>query len=117
MATCREGSPMSKPFPSHCRSAAWLLAMILLVAALPLSAATSPAAVSDPALEQVRQLLAITEEGTDLARAKLAIDKLIDPTIDIDGTLRQLDEMAAQARALVPANASKHDTVVALQTY
>jgi len=74
-------------------------------------------AVPDPALQTVRHLTAISEGDLDLAKAKLAIDALIDPNVDVSGTLQQLDAMAAQAATLVPPHASKRDTVVALQTY
>jgi regulator of sirC expression with transglutaminase-like and TPR domain len=94
---------------------------VLLMTALGLentsAHAQANASATDPAVQTVRRLLAIPEASLDLAKAKLAIDQLIDPSLDVAGTSQQLDAMAAQARALVPANASKRDTVVALQTY
>lgn len=93
----------------------WLLAALLLPSAF--ASAQAPSLAPDPALHEVQQLLTIPEEQLDLGKTKLAIDQLIDPSIDVAGTLRQLDAMVTQARALVPANASKRDTVVALQTY
>jgi len=62
-------------------------------------------------------VLAAPESDVDLARSKIAIDRLIDPSIDAERTLAQLDAMASQVRSMVPASASKHDVVVALQTY
>lgn len=96
----------------------WLLALILLQAFLvPSVAARSGAHTSDPAMQTVKQFLAIPEAALDLAKAKLTVDQLIDASIDVTGTLQQLDAMAEQARSLAPPNASKRDTVVALQTY
>jgi len=61
----------------------------------------------DPSLGVVRALLATPEGQVDFARAKVTIDRLIDPSIDGPGTLRQLDAWAATVRARFPAGASK----------
>jgi len=71
----------------------------------------------DRDLQEVRELLAVPESDVDLTKSKLAIDRLIDPTTDIAGTQRQLDAMAAQVRKMFPSNASKSDTVLAMQKY
>lgn len=105
--------PCSLLSPS--RLAVWLVTAMLFCS--PFARAQVPSAEADPALQKVQHLLAIPEDQLDLGKAKLAIDQLMDPKIDLAGALRQLDAMAAQARALAPPNASKRDTVVALQTY
>jgi len=52
------------------------------------------------AVETVRAVLALPDEALDYARAKLSFDRLIDPGIDEDAVLAELDSMTAQARAL-----------------
>lgn len=71
----------------------------------------------DHDLQTIRELLAVPEADVDLAKTELTIDRLMSPDTDIPGTIRQLDAMAAQIRTMIPANASKRDAIVALQTY
>nr|WP_255681929.1 transglutaminase family protein [Luteimonas sp. BDR2-5] len=54
----------------------------------------------------MRRLLEQPEGAIDLARTKIAIDRMVDPSIDADATLRLVDEWAARARARFPAGAS-----------
>jgi regulator of sirC expression with transglutaminase-like and TPR domain len=68
-------------------------------------------------LREIRTLLSTPEAQLDLAKAKLMLDHMIDPSIDVASTLKQLDAMAAQAKALVPSNANKRETLHALQVY
>jgi hypothetical protein len=42
----------------------------------------------------------------DLAKAKLTVDRMIDPQIDIAATVAQLDAMALQIKTTLPAGAS-----------
>ncbi|MFA0925030.1 hypothetical protein [Xanthomonas fragariae] len=58
--------------------------------------------------ETTLRLLLLQPEGSiDLANAKVAIDRMIDPSIDSDATLREVDQWAAKARARFPVGASK----------
>jgi regulator of sirC expression with transglutaminase-like and TPR domain len=68
-------------------------------------------------LREIRTLLSTPEAQLDLAKAKLTLDHMIDPGIDVASTLKQLDIMAGQAKALVPPNANKRETLHALQVY
>lgn len=52
-----------------------------------------------------------------MARVKLTVDHMIDPSIDVESTLEQLDAMAADVRKRVPLQASKRDTLEALRSY
>lgn len=80
---------------------------------LPTAPETTPAF-----LWPVRAILDLPEDRIDLARAKLTIDRLIDPAIDVDACLRLLDGMAAQITwGWQLANASSVDKVTALRTY
>src|SRR5262245_44387910 len=72
----------------------------------------------DPNIQTLRMMLELPETQLDLARAKLTIDHMIDPTIDAAGCLRQLDAMAAEVMASWRlANASSLDKLNALRTY
>jgi regulator of sirC expression with transglutaminase-like and TPR domain len=66
---------------------------------------------------KIHALLSTPEAQLDLANAKLSIDRMIDPSINMAATSNQLNGMAAQARTLVPPNASKRETLHALQVY
>jgi Transglutaminase-like superfamily len=66
-------------------------------------------------LATVRQLLQSPEADIDLARAKLMIDHMIDPSIDVDQVRAQLDAMASGLRSFLPAGASRRLTMDALR--
>jgi regulator of sirC expression with transglutaminase-like and TPR domain len=101
----------------HCggRRIRWLIRRWLvpsLMAWLALAASAAPASVQsrpggehDGDLAIVRGILTQPESDIDLATAKLTIDQLMDPGIDVRSTLRQLDAMAASLKAAIPANA------------
>ena len=66
----------------------------------------TPKPAQDAALKPIRVLMATPEKQIDLAKAKLVIDQVIDPTVDVPGTLRQLDALAADIKARFPAGAN-----------
>lgn len=53
----------------------------------------------------LRKLLDQPEGQIDLARAKVTIDHLVDPKVDVEVTLRLLDQWAAKVRARFPQGA------------
>ena len=57
------------------------------------------------------------EEKIDLAKAKLTIDHMIDPTVDVLATGAVLDAMAAAIKASLPPNASQQNTLIGLRRY
>ncbi|QOF98330.1 hypothetical protein H7691_17265 [Stenotrophomonas sp. CW117] len=67
-------------------------------------------------LQTLRALLKTPESELDLARAKLAIDRQIDPEVDVTGTLRQLDALAARIKARFPATATSQTKLQLLVT-
>jgi hypothetical protein len=60
---------------------------------------------------------ASAETDIDLAKAKVAVDQLIDPSIDATGTLKRLETMANEITARLPAHASSRDKLDALRSY
>lgn len=70
---------------------------------------------ADADLAVVREILQQPEAGIDLAKAKLTIDHMIDPSIDVDQTLSRLDSMASRLRSMLPAGASRRLTMDALR--
>lgn len=73
-----------------------------------------------PATEQLstlRQLLELPEASVDLARVKVDIDRMIDPSIDAAATLKRLEEMASAVKERLPATANSHQKIEALRAY
>lgn len=70
--------------------------------------------VDSPALAQSPVTQAITSKS-DLTTEKLALDKLIDPTIDEAAVRRELDQFAAKARAIAGPNASDEQKINAVR--
>lgn len=54
----------------------------------------------------LRRLLNEPEGQVDLSRAKVTIDHMVDPKVDVEGTLGLLDQWAAKIRARFPPGAS-----------
>src|SRR5262245_54516989 len=68
-------------------------------------------------LQELQSLLNTPDSQIDYAKAKLAIDQMIEPSTDVSGTLKQLDAMAAQIRLLLPADANRRMRLVTLMSY
>lgn len=66
------------------------------------------------ALAQSPVTQAITSQS-DLTTTKLALDKLVNPSIDEAAVRRELDGLAAQARAIAGANATDEQKINAVR--
>src|SRR4051812_50083537 len=55
--------------------------------------APSPAAI-------VQSVLAVPDDRLDYARAKLAFDRIVDPSLNVETTLAEIDRLARGANAL-----------------
>lgn len=69
------------------------------------------AAADSHAIATLRRWLAEPEGRIDLARAKVELDHAMDPSVDVDATLRRVDEWVSTIAARVPANASGKQTL------
>jgi regulator of sirC expression with transglutaminase-like and TPR domain len=67
-----------------------------------------------PAIAQSPVAQAITSQS-DLTTTKLAFDKLVDPSIDEPAVRRELDQLAAQARAIAGPNATDEQKINAVR--
>lgn len=81
------------------RPTAWMLGLCLAVLSTPAFSTIPP---TNPVAE-IQRLLAQPEDQIDLAQAKLAIDRQIDPTTDVAGTLREVDRLVALVKSRTPA--------------
>jgi len=88
--------------------------LLALAVPLPTHAANRP---GDGAFQVIQSILEKPEEAIDLADAKLVIDHLIDPSIDVQGTSVELDRMAADIRRMAGINASSRQRLDALLTF
>lgn len=61
----------------------------------------------NPNLGTIRAFMEKPDDQIDLAKAKLIIDRMIDPNIDTESNLNRLDAMAQKIRAMLPADASR----------
>jgi hypothetical protein len=68
-------------------------------------------------LETIRAVFAAPESAIDLARAKLTLDKLVDPSIDIDKSLRQIGQMTQVAKAMAGPNPSEIQKLAAVRRF
>lgn len=97
-----------------------VVAHVLLLAAglfTGVCTAQGNSATRHPHVQAVKALLAVPEQQIDFAKAKVAIDKLIDPRIDVEATLQRLDEMAAEVRAMTLFYANSQQKAEALRAY
>ena len=68
-------------------------------------------------LKSVHAILTAQPESVDFARAKLTFDQITDPSIDVQGSLRQIDGMVATIKAMAGPNASTLQKLRAVRTY
>ena len=83
--------------------AATALCFITPVFAQPQTGITLPA---DPNLRVLRALIPRDSASLDDALAKVTIDHMIDPTVDVQSTLKELDHWADVVQARLPAHAT-----------
>lgn len=95
----------------------WKILKIAALCSFLASLSSMPADAATDALQPLRTILEMPEAGIDLAEAKLAIDRLIDPNTDVPGTLKKLDAMAQQIKRQLPPGANRRATLVALLTF
>jgi regulator of sirC expression with transglutaminase-like and TPR domain len=67
--------------------------------------------------QRTRALLRQSDEQTDLAKTKLLIDKMVDPTVNVDTALQRIDSMIATIRAMPDYGAGNGERLAALQRY
>lgn len=65
----------------------------------------------------IRSILRHPEDKIDLGRVKLTIDKMIDPSINVERSVKTLDAMAAAVRAMPEYGASSTSRLEALRRY
>jgi hypothetical protein len=80
------------------------LPILMILMFSPVAPATAMAA-ADP-VQVLRALFAVSDNKIDFAKAKLAIDKIIDPGIDVNASLAEIDAMARTVRAMAGPGAS-----------
>ncbi|MGQ5524831.1 transglutaminase family protein [Chitinimonas sp. PSY-7] len=71
----------------------------------------------DENYKTIQALLTRPAAKIDFARVKLTVDRMADPSVDIERELKQLDAMAAEIQARLPAKPSSRDKLEALKTY
>ena len=68
-------------------------------------------------LDTVAYLLSLTEAQIDLAQAKLTIDKLVDPSINVEANLARLDAMITIISGMAGTGAPDDQKITAIRTY
>jgi regulator of sirC expression with transglutaminase-like and TPR domain len=84
----------------------------MALSSLSASLAQTPAATN---VESAVVSKLLKQDQVDLARFKLTIDKLIDPSIDIDAGLREIDRLAAEVTKLAGPQASNALKIAAVR--
>lgn len=72
---------------------------------------------SVPEAKLVNNILRQPENGMELARIKLTIDKMIDPTVSVEAGLKQIDSMTTQIRAMLRGFPSNNEKLQALRAF
>ena len=70
---------------------------------------------TDPS-DTLSALLSVPEDEIDLTLSKLVLDRLIDPSVDIDATRREIEALAVRATQMIGANVSSSRKVEAIRT-
>lgn len=73
--------------------------LVFAASALALQAGANAQPSSDPAAV-VRNVLSVPDDQLDYGRAKLAFDRIIDPSLNVEATLAEIERLASGASAL-----------------
>ena len=84
------------------------LCTLAAFSSLAAAAASTPAAI-------VGSVLSLPDEQLDYGRAKLAFDRIVDPSLNADAVLAEIDRLARSASALAGPNASPAARLSALR--
>ncbi len=69
------------------------------------------------ALSILKTIFALPEDEIDLGRAKLKIDSLVDPTLDVSQGEKQLSYIVNDIKMMLPSNPTYYDKLIALTRY
>lgn len=94
-----------------------LVCLTLALLTLGAWAASAKAVTADPNIAVLHAILTQPESKIDLARVKLTVDHMINPSIDIEGSLQQLDGMVSTLRTGLPPNATSWQAMLGLRSY
>lgn len=67
--------------------------------------------------QRIKALIEQPENSIDFAKAKLEIDKIIDPTINVGENTKKLDAIVAAINRMLPPGSSSSDKMQALKKY
>lgn len=70
-----------------------------------------------PEVKRLVSLLQQPEDKMDFARIKLAIDKMVDPQVDVEGNLKRIDAIVGQVREMAGPNPTSNDKISALRRF
>jgi regulator of sirC expression with transglutaminase-like and TPR domain len=91
-----------------------VVATLCLVAPVSANPETGIMLPADPNLPVLRALIPLANTKLDNALAKTTIDHMIDPTVDVQETLKNLDHWAAVTQARFPPNVSHQQKLLLL---
>ena len=67
--------------------------------------------------QSVNDLFARDMAALDLARVKIGVDRMVDPSIKVDSQLAQIDQMVATIEDMLPTNADSWAKIEAIRRY
>src|SRR5208282_6419793 len=97
--------------------------VVLICGVFGLAAEVAPACAKnvtqtpDANLRTIHSILQQPDARIDLAKVKLTIDHMIDPSINVAKTLKQLNAMAKQIKTMLPAFPDSEHTLNTLKIY
>jgi hypothetical protein len=91
--------------------------MTCLLAWLVIAHSPSPRPAAQNPVAIVRAVMAMPEDQIDLAKAKLVLDKIYNPSVDVEGSLRQIDGMAETIRAMAGPSAPARLRLIMLRKF
>ena len=84
---------------------------------MPSAQATQTQKKSFSEAKRIAHILKQPAEKLSLARIKVTVDKMVDPTIKINSTLRTINKMVTEIQSMVSDKASSMDKVLAIKKY
>lgn len=97
------------------------LVLLFSVSSVTLAEVVNPGTVFDRTnfaeAQKIEKLISEPESSIDFARTKLTIDKMIDPSIDIEANLNKIDAIVKTIQTMLVADATSMQKMLAVKKY
>ena len=91
--------------------------VLFCILAFCIALGSTPASAESGVADEVRAIFDNAQQSPDLARVKFEIDRLIDPTVNVERELARVDRMVAKIEEMLPPDADSWQKIETLRKF